>query len=362
MKIADVVNQLALVLPNFTDLFGDIQAITSITAASGLATVTTTAAHGLITGQAVSITGVETRTPIASFIKSGLNFTYTTLLEHDLTFGWIDNENIELRGFTDNDWNTSFALKASDNRFDFTVQSANADPVLNGNEFLLEPNRVDGVNGLFSITVTSLTTFTISGNFLDGTYTPVNGKIFSNPRIAATVNIDRALDEYTKQNTLDFWLFIEPVNVQVSKDRSEFSDATAAIPSGAEIRTRMIDGFTVYIVAPTSAEIAAEKALDICRHDLLLPLMKTLYGFKLDTGVSNVADFRITLESHGVSAYERAFLVYGYEFQFVIDLTEDDQFRASGTRAFRNIDFTQTVGGDDTEDSTITTVNLDKTP
>ena len=362
MKIADVVSQLALVLPNFTDLFADIQAISSITVTSNVATVTTTAAHGLATGQAISIAGVETRTPITSFVKSGLNFTYTTSLEHDLTFGWVDNENIELSGFTDNDWNASFKLKASDNRFDFTVQSTNADPVLTGNEFLLEPNRIDGINGLFPITVTGASAFTISGSFLDGTYTPINGKVFSNPRIAATIDIDRALAQYTKNNTNEFWIFVEPANVTVSKDRSAFSDATATIPSGTEIRTRMLDGFTVYIIAPTSAEIAAEKALDICRHDLMLPMMKTLYGVKLDTGVTNVADFKVTLEGHNVAAYEKAFLAYAYEFQFVIDLTDEDQFREGGTRAFRNIDYTQEVGGDDTENSTVSAVNLDKVP
>lgn len=362
MRISDVVKQIRAVLPTYTDLFGDIVTINSISAFGGTATITTSSAHGLSTGQAVTIVGVETRTPISAFVQDGLNFTFTTSADHDLTFDWPEHNKIELGGFTDSSWNASFTLTSSDNRRNFKVQSANTAPVLNGNEYLLEDNRVDGLNGVYSITVTGMTTFTVNGDFLDGTYTPINGKVFSAPRVASVINIDRALDEYTKQNLNDFWIFVEPLNVDVSKDRNTFSDATVTIAGGNDIRTRMIDGFTVYIVAPTTDQIAAETALDICRHDLLLPMMRTLYGLALPTGVSNPADFKTTLNGHGVSAYERAFLVYNYEFQVIIDLTEDDMVLPSQTRAFRNIDYTENIGNDDTTDMTITALNLDKVP
>tara|TARA_R110000851_G_scaffold134568_2_gene269875 strand:- start:386 stop:1477 length:1092 start_codon:yes stop_codon:yes gene_type:complete len=361
MKIADVVKQIRKTLPNYTDLFGDVLTIASMSASGGVATVTTTTAHGLATGAAVTIVGVETRTPISAVSSSGLVFSYTTALDHDLTFNWPEHSQVELGGFSDSAWNNSFNLLSSNNRKTFQLQSAEALPTLNGGEYLLEPNRIDGVNGVFGVTVTSATTFTISGAFLDGTYTPVNGKVFGSPRVASVIDIDRALDSYTKQNTNQFWIYVEPIDVQVSKDRSTQSDATATIANGNDIRTRMIDGFNVYVVAPTSAEISASTALDICKHDLLQPMLKTLYGYGFDSGLSSNNEFQTTLNSHRVAAYERAYLVYQYEFQAVFDLTEGDRVAPIETRAFRDIDYIQQVGGDDTENMTAN-VDLDLEP
>lgn len=363
MRIGDVVKQIRAVLPNYTDYFGDIVAIDSIVASGGVATVTTATAHNLSSGSAVSLAGVETRTPISAVDVSGINFTFTTSLDHDLTFSWPEHEYIELGGFTDANWNTAFELKSSDNRRTFKVMSSNTTPTLTGDEYLLETDRVDGLNGVYEVTVTGTNTFTISGDFIDGTYTPINGKVFSNPRVASVIDIDRALDEYTKKDVGDFWIFVEPVDAEVSKDRSTFSDATATISNGQEMRVRLIDGFSVYIVAPTSQEIAGESALDICRHDLLLPLMKTLYGTQFDTGLTfSDGGFRTILDGHGVAAYNKAFLVYRYQFQVVMDLTDSDTVIPSGTRAFRNIDYTQSVGDDYVTDATISDLDLDIDP
>lgn len=362
MKIADIVNQMALVLPNYTDYFGSVASITSIIASGGVAAVTTASPHGLTTGRAATLAGVETRTPISSYDAIGFNYTFTTSADHDLTFGWAENDSIELGGFTDAAWNTTYTLKSSGNRKEFLVQSAESAPTLNGNEYLLEPDRIDGINGLYSVTVTGADTFTIAGGFNDGTYTPVNGKVSINPRIAGTIDIDRSLEEYTKQSVNDFWIFVEPIDANVSKDRSAYSDATATIANGQEMRTRIIDGFTVYIYAPTSDEIAGVDALDICRHDLLLPMMRTLYGVKFDTGLTDEADFRTILNNHGVAAYNKAFLVYRYEFEVVADLTDSDTVLPSGTRAFRDINYTQSNGGADTPTMDIDVIDLDIDP
>ena len=292
MRISDVVKQIRAVLPNYTDLFGDAIGITSITASGNIATVTTTTAHGLSSGNAVTVAGVETRTPISSASQDGINFVFETGLDHDLTLGWPEHENIELGGFTDANWNT----------------------------------------------------FTVSGKFNDGTYTPVNGSVNLNPRVAVVIDIDRALEEYTKQGVDDYWLFVEPMDAEVSKDRDTYSDATATIANGQDMRTRIIDGFVCYVVAPVTNQIAGEASLDVCRHDLLLPMMRTLYGTKFDTGLTNAADFRTILNGHGVAAYNKAYLVYRYEFQVTMDLTDDDTVLPTETRAFRDINYSLDVG------------------
>lgn len=361
MKLADIVNQLRMVLPKYTNLFADVASISSIVASSGVATVTTNTAHNMANGAAVTITGVETRTQLATVSKDGLVFTFTTTTDHDLTLGWPEQEYVSFIGFADSDWNDSFKVVDVPNRRTFKVQSVLSLPVIDGNQFLLEPDRADGINGIYAITFVSSTVFTISGDFIDGTYTPVNGKISTQPRITSSINIDAFLDKYTEQNVNDFWLVVEPVDAFVSKQRETFSDANSTVANGEDIRNRIVDGFTVYIVAPTADQLTASQALDVCKHDLLLPMMRSLYGVKFPSGLSNDADFKVTLNGQNVAAYERAFLAYAYTFEAVYDLTNDDTVLPSDTRAFRNVSYTQKTESEQVDDLTVN-ANLDDVP
>lgn len=359
MKLLDVVNQLAILLPKFTDKVTDALTITSISVSSNVATVTTSSAHGIATGDAVTLANVEAKTPITARSQSGLNFTFTTSPANDLTFGWPDHANITLSGFTNANWNGSFALKAVPNRFNFTVQSAEAIPVLNGNEVLHEI-RSDGINGQFSATKVSATIFTITGTFIDGVYT--GGTVNKDVRVTGSVTIERALEQYTVQKFTDLWMYVVMNDAELSKDRHSFSDATATKATGDDMRIRLLDGFTVTIVINTSDDIMATDAIDICRHDLLLPILKSVFGARFDTGLSSDPDFRAVLTGHGIAEYNKAILAYTYEFEVPMDLTDGDVVNEGDTRAFRDLNYTQEQGGDDTTDMTVIPINLDEEP
>ena len=358
MKIADVVNQLQLLLPKFTNRVSSVLTISSISVSSNVATITTSSAHGLRTGQAAALSNVVVETPISAESKSANTYTFTAT-NHDLTFGWEDHETITMSGFTDGDWNDTFTLGGAPNRNTFTIVSANSEPVLNGNEVLHEI-RSDGINGRFSITVVDTTSFTITGSFLDGDYS--GGTVSSGVRVAGAITLERAIEEYTEQSVSDLWIFVVMNDADVSKDRSTFSDATATRTGADDIRIRLIDGFTVTIVVNTSNDITATDALDLCRHDLLQPILKTIYGARFSTGLDGDADFRTVLTGHGFSSYNRAILAYTFGFEVVMDLTAGDSVNEGDTRAYRNIDYTQTVGDDDTTDATISLINLDDSP
>lgn len=359
MKLFDVVTQLQLLLPKFTDKVATVLPISSIVASSGVATIQTSSAHGLLSGQAVTIANVEVKIPITAVSKSGNLYTFTTSPAHDLTSTWPEHVNVTLSGFTDGAWNGSFVLKSVPNRNNFVVQSANSLPTLNGNEVLHE-FRADGINGRFQPTIVNTITFTIAGSFLDGNYT--GGSVSSGVRIAGAVTIERALEQYTEQNLTDLWLFVVMNDAEISKDRNTFSDATATRSRGEDIRIRIIDGFTITAVKNTTQDIAAVDALDICRHDLYSPILQSVYGAMFDTGLSGAADFKAVPTGHGLAAYEKAYLAYSYAFEFVMELTEADAVYEGDTRAFRDIDYTEKVGGDDTTDMTIIPINLDDNP
>ena len=64
MKLADVVTQLQLVLPKYTDYFDDSLSISSIEATADTATIITSSAHLLSNNDAVTIADVAIQTAI----------------------------------------------------------------------------------------------------------------------------------------------------------------------------------------------------------------------------------------------------------------------------------------------------------
>lgn len=359
MRVSDIVKQIRALIPNYTNYFSDNNSVLSVIASGGVATITLENPNSsLQTGGVMVVSGVSAKTPISNYSQDGLNFVFDTSSDHDLTEGW--HSTIEIGGFTDSAWNGVYDLKSADNRREFKLQSANGSPALNGNEYLLE-KRIDDVNGVYSVTRVSSTEYTVNGDFLDGDYHVDGGLVSANVRCAGTVDIDRALEEYTKQKINDFWIFVEPKDGSVSKDRNTLSDATSTQTNNNDLRLRLIDGFTVYVYAPTSNQIAGVTALDICRHDLLLPIMKSLLGVQFESGLSVDTEFKTILIGHRVAGYNKAFLTYAYDFEVVADITSGDEVDDINTRAFRDIDYTQRIGGDDTTDMTAL-INLDDNP
>lgn len=358
MKLADVTRQLQLLLPKYTDLVGDVLDISSIVATDTTATITTTTIHKLSDGEAVVLSGVGANTAIDSVSQDGLIFTFTTVTDHDITFGSPNHINASLQGFTDTDWNDSFKITSVPNRRTFKVQSDNVIPTLNGNE-TLEEVRSDGVNGRFKVTVTSQSVFTIEGTFLASNYT--GGRVSSKVRIAGSATFNRAFNQYTKQNITDLWMFVVMGDAQVSKDRNTMNDSNASIPTGTEMRQRVMDGFELFIFQNVTTDMAATDAIDNARHDLQLPIMKSVQGAYFDSGLSGASDFRTAFVTHGLTDYTKSVLVYVYQFQTLYDLTDGDTVEPLDTRAYRDTSYTHEIGGDDTTDMT-GIVNHDSDP
>lgn len=355
MRLVDVVNQLRLILPKYTDRFSNSLSIISMVASGGVLTITTAGEHGLSSNQLVTLSSVKTQTPISAVSQDGLIFTFTTASDHDLTYGWPEHDTIELTGFTDTAWNGSFTLVSVPNRRNFKLQSTNTVPALNTNEKLLEI-RIDGVNGSYAAMPINSTTFSVSGDFEDGTY--IGGSVSRAVRVAGSVDITRAISQYTAQGVTDLWGFVVMHDAEVSKNRHALSDATSTPTTGTALRERIIDGFSFYVVVNTSQDIAAEQAVDICRHELLTPVLKSVYGARFTTGLSGETDFRTVLTGHGFASYNRAIYVHVYTFELSMDLTDQDAVDVVDTRAYRDTDYTQTIG---TQDMTVL-INQDDVP
>lgn len=346
MRIRDIVNQLQLVLPKYTGLFSTTQSIASINAASGVATITTNEDTTLVDNQAVTISDVTSRTLISSVSKDGTLYTFTTTEAHDLTFEFPGYEQITLAGFPNTEWNDSFDLIGVPNRNTFIIRSSNTLPVITGTEYLKE-NRIDGINGRYGISVIDARNFTVEGDFTDGVYD--TGLVKTGVRIAGSVNIERSIEQYTEQGIEDLWIYVSPGAATISKDRNAYNDGVATITQNEDVRLRLIDTFTVFIVSNTTAEVTAVDAVDIARHDLLGPILKTLLGATFDTGLSGKGDFKAVLTDHTWFEYNKSILVYQYNFQVSQDITLADQVEQGDTRAFNDISYTHQQNPDTTD-------------
>lgn len=352
MKLTEVVTQLQLLMPQFTDLFSNTLSVSSIVASSGVVSINAIA-HGLLTNDPITISEISQKNPIIDVSRDGLLFTFETSINHDLTLDDPKYETIIMGGFTDSVWNDSFSLVGVDDRTTFVIQSTNPNlPVLNTNEYI-EEIRVDGINGRYPVTVIDDDNFTVAGDFEDGDY--LGGTIKTAVRIAGSVSIERAFEQYTKQIREDLWIFVTMNDAVTSKNRTAYNDATATIAANEDIRTRLIDGFSVFLIMNVNDETAAVNAIDICRHDMLTPICKSLFGARFSTGLNGAGDFAAILTGHNQVEYDRATFVYQYGFEFTYDLTLEDAVENTDTRAFSEIQFTQVMGGDDTEDLTFET-------
>jgi hypothetical protein len=355
MRLKDVVNQFRLVLPKYTDRFSSTLEVSSIVAAANTATITTVTPHNMETGHNVTVSSLESRTPINSVSKDGLIYTFISE-EHDLTFNDPEHLYAKFEGFTDPLWNRDdFKITAVQNRKTFSIRSTNPLPVLTDNEFLLE-KRIDGIRGRYLINKVNDNVFTINGDFVDGIYR--NGRLSPDVRITGMVDIDRLQELYTRNNIFDLWGYVIMHDVTTSKDRSTNSDATATIPNGTDMRLRLIDGFDFVIVVNTTRDISANDAIDLCRHELFLPILKTIYGVKFDTGLSDKTDFKAILIGQGMTLYQKAYYLHVYRFETQYDITNSDSVVPGDTRAFRDIGFTQKIG----EQSMSVNIDLDDIP
>lgn len=347
MKMLDIVTQLKLILPRYTDKFTSIIPIYSIDSTNNITIINTNGEHDLLTGDEVILSGYSVSTYISNVSQDGLIFTFTTAIDHDLTENW--QETIDLSGFDSTSWNNTFNIDSVPNRRTFKIQSTNTIPSLTGNENILE-NRMDGVNGHYAVTVIDSTTLRITDYILEGTYS--GGSLNTFPRIAGMVDLTRAHEHYTEQDTEDLWMYVTMNDANVSKDDNTYNDGRVDSFINSETRMQLVDGFMVYVYANTSNDIGAQVTVDICRDELLGPILKCVHGMRFDSGLLLTESiFKTIFVGHGTAYYNKAYYVHSFGFEVSMEVLEQDGVEPINTRAYRDTKYNKTVG---TEIMTVT--------
>lgn len=361
MKIAEIVTQLATVLPLLsTDRYTESVAIFKLSGDGAVASIQTTVPHGLVIGSPVYITNVAIGTRISSVVLTANVATIETVTDHDLTLGWPPHATITLSGFSDSAFNDTFTLSSVPNRRKFSIDTVVSltPPVLTGSEKLLElvPG---GFNGTFQVaTVVSTFTFTFASTF---TGASSGGDVVTQIRIAGAVSSGRAQDEYTRQASDDLWLFVtQPDIVSVSKDRRALGDAVSEQGPNTSYELDIIDGFTVWCFVPASTSKAGLEPSDIARDDVLRDLLLSIQRYRPTSGLAHKTPSRVILRSHGPAGYDGAVYIHEFVFEIPLRMSGDDTLMLANTVAFRDVDLT--IENPDSNSVLTALINLDEVP
>ena len=347
-------------LPKHCDDFTTNVSVTSLTRSGTTVTATTSAAHGLVVGNTVNVSGAQTPIVISSLTRTGLLGSLTTATDHDITEG--DGFSVIIEGATEAEFNGTFVLQSVPNRRNVTfIMADSGATTATGSPLLIgAANTFDSYNGLQAVTVVPDTTSFQYEIGSSTAYTPASGTITAKtlPRISGAVDIDTAIAAYTEHAAGAAWLFVVMGDSSVSKSRRISTDATDQIHSGHFFNQKIIQTVQLFVFIPTSSEIAARASRDRC-EELLSAVCRSILTARMPSLVENDNN-PLMLVNHGAQGYTNAFYVHQYTFEATMQLGETDIYTASDDVAFRDMAITMATDlGTETFD---TDIDLDDVP
>lgn len=340
MKAIDVVEQLQLKLPKFTDAFTTDIPIKSLTRSVTIMTAVCNDPHNLSIGHIVIILGAIAPIPISSLIRVGAVGTLVTVTPHDLTDKIA--KTIQLSGSVEAEFNGTFTRLQIKNRTTITFTmvdsgptTATGSPVIENAESILRNyNQTFQVSAILS---------NVSFQFIHPVTSlpdPIGTIIArSNPRISAAITIERAQAAYTKMIKKEKWMFVILDDSVASKSRQISSDAVDNLQRGTFFRQQVVQSFEVFVFFPVQDELAARESRDQA-EDLFRPICRSVLSFLFDSGLFVGAQNPVQFVDHGVFKYDTATYIHSFAFQNVADLTFNDTVGPEDDVAFRDIDLT----------------------
>ena len=326
MKIRNIESQLRQILPIYNDYFTDKVDVSTYTATSNVATVVTSSAHSLSTGDIVSLRGVDFVNPITSLTQS--NGTGTAVLQYVTDYTYPYNEEITITGANEAEFNDTFNIISIPNRNTITFQmTPSLTASATGSPVLYEEN-LRNYNGSFEIASTPTTTsFTFAITTEDFTAPAgITYYVLADTRITAEISDERILEAYTDQDVGDWWLFAVADDSNTSRNKNISTDYEFNFGNGDYYRQQTGESVTIYVVIPTQNKISPVDAQDICKNELKKHLILSLSGYFPVTLYNNLYD-GLFYQSDSLYTYDRSYYIHSYKFMTTVNLSPEDIYR-----------------------------------
>jgi hypothetical protein len=338
MKALDIINRLKAVVPRHTSLFCDEINVNSLSYAAGTVTCSCSAPHGLKAGDEIFITGALTTISIASINRVANLATAITASNHDLTRGY--QETITLTGANQHEYNGSHNLIDVPNRrtFVFDVTGTPATPAT-GIIKMTEAIKT-GYNGLH-VVASVIDAYNFTYAITSAPESPALGgsiKLRKQLSITGDVTMERFLDAYSKQPTNKFWMVVIMGGSTSSKDRFTLSDATSTSTGKSVVnRIRVIDPFSIFVVAPSSSYITGMTIRDGMEL-IFSAINSSILFYTFPTGSASETNLGTMFVGHDMFVYDIARYIHEFKYEFVYDLVKEDGAMDDSSVAFRDID------------------------
>lgn len=380
LKPSEIVTHLKKHLPRFTDLFTESLNVTAAAISSGNILTLTSVGHGKSPGQYVVISAGTVRNLITASTLIYPSVRFTTAYDHDLTQPSLPNDDwyLNMGGFGNN-WDGQHEIVDVPNRrnfeilfptgaiisgggigfpLTFPITFVGYSPVISGTEYLSEPIP----KGAYPIATTpDLDTISIdlsaARTLPEGTVDDI--KVVSGFRIAAAADINRATDIYSKQATGAAYLFVIMTDMDVSKDRNILNDSIAELTRKDLLFLRLLQSFSTTVFLPTTEDLSGIDAQELAYDEVFTALLKTLYGYSIDGSMYKAVSAPAGM---GPGEYNSAYYTHVYDWQLPYIINFEDAMPHDTDVAFRNIDYSHIINGDDTDDVTIDGIDLDEEP
>ena len=366
MKARDVIAQLLACLPQETSKFTDTIPMSAASHSEPTLTISTVGAHSLAVGNLFHLVGVHSPIPVSSFGRSGTIGTIVFSRAHDRTLESF-RPTVEISGANEASFNGVKTIVGVPNRTTIEVLMTNSGPTAATGAIV--GRDVDSVarsyGRMYAVaSVVDADTITATTSITGASAPDISqAELRVKPRISGAVDLDRAVEAYTKQGSGKFWAFVILGDAQASRGQEHRSDGVDRQICDQSFRQQVVVPFSVVVIAPAKDDIAARRVRDEM-VDLWRPLCRCLLGKQFDTSLGVTPGGAVNFKGHGPLGYEKSFYVHGFAFECAEVLGFDDTIGYSESVAFRDIDYTiiPDLDADQGAGSMSGTIDLDEEP
>lgn len=366
MKARDVIAQLLACLPQETDRFTDTIPMSAAAHVEPTLTISTVGAHGLVAGNLFHLVGVHSPIPVSSFTRSGTTGTIVFSRAHDRTLESF-RPTLEITGANEASFNGIKTIVGVPNRTTIEVAMTNSGPTsATGTIFGRDVDsiarsysRMYAVDSVIDADTLTAETTIVGASGPDITQAELRVR----PRVSGAVDLDRAIEAYTKQGAGKFWAFVVLGDVQASRGQEHRSEGVDRQACDQSYRQQVVVPFSVVVIAPAKDDIAARRVRDEM-VDLWRPLCRCLLGKQFESALGFTPGGAVNFKGHGPLEYEKSFYAHGFAFEATEVLGFDDTIGYSESVAFRDIDYTiiPDLDADQGAGSMSGTIDLDEEP
>lgn len=329
MKLSDLIRHTQKLMPNYTKYFSEELKVTSLTAEENICTVITENEHNFASGDLFTLQGAKVINEIVSLTQYRGIGTLVTRFSHQVTKNSPlrvgDSTHIEISGANEEEYNGKFLIMGipNDNVIEFSIDDT-APYQATGNPIIKE-DAYANFNGRQRVSeVIDANTFKFELPYNPATNI-ATGEMTINTgiRISGDFNVQNAIKAYEEQGQNELWGFLVLDGANVSKSRTNGTDAISTFAKGVSSSLSLIQDVSFFVFVPTADNYCWVDEVDLMQ-ELRPAILKTLHNARFKSGVFDEDCYLSFIGDNPVDTDGTAYSIYQYKFQTTLNIYNED--------------------------------------